>query len=1048
MDNQTKQLDMETVRARLKASDGKQFWRSLGELSESDEFVSFLEDEFPQQARPLKMEMDRRQFMILSGASLALAGLAGCRALPQDKLVPYVKAPEELVPGIPVDYASAYSIGGYARGILVTSNDGHPTKIEGNPDHPSSLGKTDALMQGSILNLYDPDRLKNVINLGEISTWESFLVNARPAIDAQKAKGGSGLRILTETVTSPTLNDQIQTILRQFPQAQWHQYEPVNQDNALAGAKIALGAPVNTIYQFDKADRIVSLDGDFLTELPGSVRYAQDFSAGRRVGADKKEMNRLYAVESTPTLVGAKADHRLPLKASQIEAFARSLAANLGVAGVAEAPLPAGDAAKYLTAVAEDLQTAKGRSIVVPGARQSPAVHALCHAMNSALGNVGTTVLYTAPIEANPVNQIESIRTLSDDMKANKVEVLFILGGNPIYNAPADIDFANHLKTVPLRVHLSLHDDETSALCQWNVPDTHYLEMWSDLRGHDGAASVVQPLISPLYESRSAHEMLAVLLGDDRAGYDIVRDYWRKTLPAGDFEKAWSKALNDGVFAGTAAPTKQFPLATNFAAALPAAPPAPAAGAFEVIIAPDQTIWDGRYANNGWLQELPKTLSKVTWDNVVQMNPNTMEKFKVAQEDLVAIEVGGKTIVGPAWPSFGHPEDSATVTLGYGHTRMGQIANGSGFDVNPLRTSAAPWLVANARVSAIGGKHAIATTENHHIVTEDDGGKSKTVHSEGDLYGQPRREIIGIQSIEDYKKSKKLFENNANQEDQQEAPTLYPEVVGGKEELPGPLVSDYSFDFKEFPMWAMTIDMNTCIGCNACTIACQAENNIATVGKDQVMRGREMHWIRIDRYYRGDVDNPQTYFQPLACQHCEKAPCEPVCPVAATVHSHDGLNQMVYNRCLGTKYCSNNCPYKVRRFNFLNYSNHFETPVIGLSKNPDVTVRGKGVMEKCTYCVQRISRWRIEAKKKYDPKNPQATEYKDGEVVTACQQACPTNAIQFGDLRNKEVGVGKAQEQSQNYYLLEELNTRPRTSYLAHIRNPNPALETVSAKEE
>ena len=798
MDNQTEKLDMEAVRARLKASDGKQFWRSLGELSDSDEFVSFLEDEFPQQARPLKMEMDRRQFMMLSGASLALAGLAGCRALPQDKLVPYVSAPEELIPGIPVSYASTYTIGGYGRGILVTSNDGHPTKIEGNPDHPASLGKTDALMQGSILNLYDPDRSKNVMNLGEISTWDAFLSAARPAMRDQKAKGGVGLRILTETITSPTLNDQIQTILKQYPQAQWHQYEPVNLDNVLDGAKLAFGVPVNTMYQFDKADRIVSLDSDFLMELPGSVRYAQDFSKGRVVGGDKKEMNRLYAIESTPTLVGAKADHRLPLRASEIEAFASGLAAALGVAGVTAGTLPAGTDPKFLKAVADDLQTAKGRSIVVPGLRQSPAVHALCHAMNAALGNVGTTVLYTNPIEAKIDNQMASIKTLSADMQANKVEILLILGGNPSYSAPADLDFQKHLTTVPLRVHLGDYDDETSNLCQWHVPNTHYLEAWSDVRSYDGTASVVQPLIAPLYDSHSPHDFLAALTEDDRAGYDIVRDYWRKTLNAGDFDRAWSKALNDGLFPATAFPAKQFPLAANFATTLPAAQPTNL-NDIEINFAPDQTIWDGRYANNGWLQELPKTLSKVTWDNVVQMNPNLMDRLKLSQEDMVAVEVGGNKITGPVWPSFGHPDNSATVTLGYGHVRMGNLANNCGFNANFIRSSDAPWVVGGAKISAIGGKATIATTENHHILEENKDGKSKTIHSEGDLYGQPRREIIGIQSIEQYKAGKKLFENGANQEDPLELPTVYPDVVGGPEELPGPLVSDYAFDFKEFP---------------------------------------------------------------------------------------------------------------------------------------------------------------------------------------------------------------------------------------------------------
>ena len=1083
MDKQHKPMDRDAVRSRLAEGDGTKFWRSLGELSESDEFLSFLEDEFPQQARPLKMEMDRRQFMMLSSASLALAGLAGCRALPQDKLVPYVKAPEELVPGIPVEYASAYSHGGYARGVLVTSNDGRPTKIEGNPGHPASLGKSDVFMQASVLNLYDPDRAKNVAHVGETSTWEAFISAARPTVQKQKENGGAGLRILTETLTSPTLIDQIQAILKAYPQAQWHQYEPVNNDAATQGAILAFGRPVNTIYNFAKADRILALDSDFFMDLPGSVRYAQDYSQGKRVDKEKTELNRLYAVESTPTLVGAKADHRLPLRASEIETFTRALAAKFGVTGFADTALPAGASEKFLNAVAEDLQSAKGRGIVVPGARQTPAVHALCHAINAALGNVGTTVVYTDPIEVQPAGQpntqAESLTNLVRDMQAGKVETLLILGGNPVYDAPINLlgnppvtsgpddgDFSRQLSKVALSVHLSLYDNETSARCQWLVPDTHYLEAWGDLRAYDGTASIVQPLIAPLYESRSALELLSTLTDqpalpaidnstdpndDPHSGYRIVREYWRRTLGAANFESVWGRALNEGVI-GTGLPAKTFPPIANLAALLPASKPT--GEGMEIIFAPDPTIWDGRYSNNGWLQELPKTLTKVTWDNVVQMNPAMMERLHLEQEDLVQLEYKGRKVIGPVWPSFGHPDNAVTITLGYGRTRMGQLAVDRGFNANAIRTTEAPWFDTGLKITPAGGKYSIATTENHHILEEKNAKGQQEIHSEGQLYGQPRREIIGVQSIEEYKKSKKLFGEGsaagANQEELDKAPTLYPDTVGGKEELPEPLVSDYSFDYKEFNAWAMSIDMNTCIGCNACTIACQAENNIPTVGKDQVMRGREMHWIRIDRYYRGTTENPETYFQPLACQHCEKAPCEPVCPVAATVHSHDGLNQMVYNRCIGTKYCSNNCPYKVRRFNFLNYANHFETPVLKLAKNPDVTVRSRGVMEKCTYCVQRISKWRIDQKKKYDARtNPDALKYKDKESFqVACQQACPTNAIVFGDKNNPENAVTQAREQSQNYWLLEELNTRPRTSYLAHIRNPNPALPSQDTESK
>lgn len=1029
------QLNLETVRAKLAQGDGKQFWRSLSELAETEEFESFLNDEFPQQARPLRMEMDRRQFMMLSGASLALAGLAGCRVLPQDKIVPYVKNPEDLVPGKALFYATTISMGGYGRGVLMESHEGRPTKLEGNPDHPSSLGKTDAIMQAATLTLYDPNRSQNIVGKGENSTWSSFLNTAKQQLADQRSKNGAGLRLLTETITSPTLALQINTLLAQFPQAKWIQYDSVNRDNAVKATEIAYGSPLNTLYRFDKADVVLSVDGDFLSDLPGSVRYNQDFSQKRRVRTDKTEMCRLYAVESTPTLVGGIADHKLPVRASDIDAFVRALAAKVGVAGVT-GQLPASVSEKWLDAVAEDLLAAKGRSLVVPGERISPAIQALCHAINNALGNVGATVVYTDPIEARVSQQTEDLKALVGEMRKGKVEMLLIFGGNPVYTAPSDLNFKDQLTKVTLAVHLSLYQDETSYVCQWHIPEAHFLEAWGDIRGHDGTLSLVQPLIAPLYDNYSAHDVLAGLMDEPRRGYDLVKDNWNQTLKVVDFDKVWNRALHDGVLAGSASAVKPVTFSPNFASALPEPPKPLSSGDIEVVIAPDPTIWDGRYANNGWLQELPKPLTKTTWDNVILMSPILMDRLKIGREQVVEIAVKStdgltRTVRGAAWHSLGHPDNSVTVHLGYGRTRAGDNGTGCGFDANAIRTSDAMYLATGSTLKNIGISLKIATTENHHLI-EESMAKGKTIND----FQEPEREeqIIRIESLAEYRKPK---------EEKEPLITVFPEIIGGEEEIPsilkdkglnGILKSDYDFNYTEFNRWGMAIDLNVCTGCNTCTLACQAENNIAVVGKDQVLRGREMHWIRIDRYYKGDIENPETYFMPMTCQHCEKAPCEPVCPVAATVHSHDGLNQMVYNRCVGTKYCSNNCPYKVRRFNFLNYANDFSQPVLKLVKNPDVTVRGRGVMEKCSFCVQRISRARIEAKK-------EGRTVGGNEVVTACQQACPTNAIIFGDLGDKESDVSKAKETGKDFVVLEELNTRPRLTYLPRVQNPNPKLK-------
>lgn len=1015
--NLKKPLDLTAIRARLAGARGPEYWRSLEEIAETDEFKQFVEDEFPD--RSSLLQLDRRDFLKFMGASLALAGLTGCRFLPQDKIVPYVKAPEELVPGKPLMYATAMPYAGYGVGLLVESHLGRPTKIEGNPLHPANrgatgenLGATDAIMQASLLDLYDPERSQNVTLNGQINTWQAFLEDARQMLEKLRATKGEGLRILTETVTSPTLADQIGALLRQFPAAKWHHYDAISRDNARIGARAAFGQEINTVYHFDKADVILSLDADFLLGNPASVRYARDFIDRRRVNSTQAEMNRLYVVESTPSLTGASADHRLGLRASQIEGLAIAIARAIGVdVGATYSSVPVGVPEKWVSAVARDLQSHAGRSLVLAGDYQPPAIHALAHAMNSTLGNVGKTITYTDLVEAHRGDDLASLQELVADMQAGKVQMLLILGGNPVFTAPPDLQFAESLKKVPLHAHLGLYQDETAAACKWHIPQTHYLESWSDVRAYDGTVSIIQPLIQPLYDGKSAHDLLAALLGQPLPGYDIVREHWLRVGTLADFDRSWRQVLHDGVMPGTTLPAKQVALRPDWHTASGLGKAAMQQG-IEVNFRPDPTIWDGRYANNGWLQELPKPLTKLTWDNAALISPKLAQELgkqanrKVENGNLVELTLGGRKVKAPIWMMPGHPEDSVTLHLGYGRRKVGQIGAGTGFDANPLRSSEALWHASGLSIRLLDGNYLLVSTQHQNAM-------------------EGRNVILAGTLAEFNEKGGKLEFEHAH--GQHEEISLYNE-------------EDHKYDGYQ---WAMSIDLTACIGCNACVIACQAENNIPIVGKDQVKRGRAMHWIRIDRYYKGnDVDHPEdTLLQPVTCMHCELAPCEPVCPVAATTHSHEGLNQMVYNRCVGTRYCSNNCPYKVRRFNFYKYTagqphrapGNYDNPTFRLMANPDVTIRGRGVMEKCTYCVQRINEARVEAKK-------DNRDIRDGEVVTACQQACPTKAIWFGNIADPNSQVSKQRNLPHRYSLLEELNTRPRTTYLARLRNPNPEL--------
>ncbi len=1002
-----KTLDLEEVRARLKSKTGKDYWRSLDELADTPEFQELLQREYPRYSAVIESGMTRRQFLKLLGASLALAGLSACGVAPAEHIIPYVRQPEGSVPGKPLYYATAATLRGSAIGLLVESHLGRPTKVEGNPDHPASLGATDIFAQASILSLYDPDRSQVVTRNGQIDTWDRFLQQLRQELDIQRPNKGAGLRILTETVSSPTLANQIRQVLSAYPSAKWHQYEPTTRDNVRAGARLAFNQYVETIYHVDQADVILSLDSDFLFAAPGSLRYARDFADRRRLDKDQARMNRLYVVESSPTITGAKADHRLPLRASDIEFYARAIAAGIGVQGVSAPPKPANVQDKWISAVVSDLTQHRGSSIVIAGDGQPPTVHALAHAMNATLGNVGKTIGYTAPAEANPVDQMASLRDLASDLSNGRVSLLVMLGCNPAYDTPADVRFAELLPRAALRVHLGLYEDETAALCQWHIPQTHYLESWSDARAFDGTASIIQPLIAPLYNGHSMHELLGAIGGQSGVSdHDLVRNYWSRQYRGADFETYWRKALNDGVIPGTAAQPRAPALVPSLtippAPALAPSPRQPAA--MEITFRPDPSVFDGRFANNGWLQELPKPLTRLTWDNVALISPATAQRLGInvepgtsggehgtAESELVELSYQGRTLRAPVWITPGQPDDSVAVFLGYGRTRAGRVGTSIGYNAYSLRTSEKPWFDAGLTITPTGQRYPLASVQQHNAM-------------EG-------RGLIRSATLQDFLKNPSFA--------QEEEPTQRPSLFPG-----------YQYDGYA---WGMAIDLNACIGCNACVVACHAENNIPIVGKDQVLMAREMHWLRIDTYYSGSADNPETYFEPVPCMHCENAPCEVVCPVGATVHSSEGLNEMVYNRCVGTRYCSNNCPYKVRRFNFLQYSD-WDTPSLRAMRNPDVTVRSRGVMEKCSYCVQRIDRARITAEK-------ENRTIQDGEILTACQAACPADAIVFGNINDKNARVTKLKANPRNYALLAELNTRPRTSYLAAVRNPNPELE-------
>ncbi len=1046
----------------------KTYWRSLEQIQGDSRATEFLHREFPEgasEAPPALLEdgLSRRSVLAMLGSTASLAGLAGCDVIrrPVEHIVPYVDAPEGMVPGIPLAYATTMPFGNRALGLILKSHEGRPTKVEGNELHPSSGGASGVWAQSSILDLYDPDRSKTVRFGDQASSWNDF-VSAWTEGDLAPAADGAGLAVLAEPSSSPTLLRLKSALLERYPQARWVTWQPVSDENADRGLESAAGDHFHALFHLDAAQVLLSLDSDFLSTEGDSVRNLRGYAKGRRVGDNgASEMLRHYAVDGVHSVTSANADHRLRVQSGRVAAFVARLGHALAAHGL-ELPLDGGVPAAdiddaWVQAVAQDLVDHRGAGLIVAGDRQPAEVHAAVYALNSALGNVGATVTYHQTPDTGSSSD-DDLAALVPAMNEGAVDRLLILGANPVYSAPADLDFAaalENLNSAGAVIHVGTHRDETSRYARWHVPLAHYLESWGDARATDGAASVVQPLIEPLYGARSAVEVLALAaLGEARDGRDLVRETWSELLglPLDDgagaeapvqedadaaaadgseeadappvdpmslpfpvalseFETAWRRVLHDGVQDGSAVPAADLATVTpdDCAAAVraagDAANPVVEGEELEVVFRCSAAVFDGRFANNGWLQELPDPITKLTWDNAALISPATATALGLENEDLVTVTCGERELELPVWQVPGQADHTVTIDLGYGRDFDGRIASSANDeDHNPgrnaylLRTSDALH-VGRCALRSSDGSYDLAQTQDHHSM-------------EG-------REIVKEAAL-DY------FEE-------------HPDFATAHSEKPHENSMWDEWTYKDSPQWGMTIDLNACVGCNACVIACQSENNIPIVGKEQVREGREMHWLRIDRYFssEGESDglvddlphDPQTNFQPVPCMHCENAPCEQVCPVSATVHDDEGLNAMVYNRCIGTRYCSNNCPYKVRRFNYFNFTK--DTPeVMHLGKNPDVTVRSRGVMEKCTYCVQRISRAKVDAKQDGRP-------LADGDVVTACQQACPAEAIRFGDITDAASQVVEAKTSPRNYNLLDELHTKPRTTYLAKIRHPN-----------
>jgi len=975
------------------------YWRSFDQLESNQEFNKFAKAEFADSFTEKNDPISRRTFVSIMGASLAMAGLAGCRR-PVEKIVPFVDQPENLVLGEPEHYATVMPFGTSAYGLLVTCNEGRPTKIEGNELHPSTLGKSNSFLQASILNLYDPDRSKNPVKNGKKESWLSFADFWNTNREDFENSNGEGLVILSDESPSLSLYRLHKEFLKKFPKAKWVVYNSISDETIYGGIKLATGKDLRPVYAYDKAKVILSLDADILMLEQESITASNGFALGRNPEESHGDMNRLYAVEPGYSITGAMADHRLKLHARDILPFTVALGHELEREGVRIALLNeykevdvSGIDQKWIHAIAVDLIKNQGKSVVVGGRRQSEALHALILSINDSLGNTGKTLnLY--PIKDTLVSSSHSLMGLREDIDNDKVNTLIVLGNDVIHNIPSDLKLSEKFEKIQHTIHFGYQNNETAKLCDWHINSSHFLESWGDARSSDGSLSVIQPVIEPLYYGKSDLEFVDFLMtGEIRRSHEIVRQTWAKYLRSNAFDIEWRRVLHNGLLENSIGQAVR-PVLSNrkLKTFLKKHPLQSKTDGIELLFTVDYSMYDGRYTNNGWMHELPDPITKLIWDNAGLVSKKTAEKYDLDSGDIVKVTSSGKSIEIPIWILPGHVDDAITLPLGYGYKSVGRVGDGVGFDVTPLQTTEGMNFVSGASLENTGKKHRLASTQNH-----------------GSMEGRP---LIREATLDEYHEDPKFAQHAVHVPDLQS------------------LWKEHKYD-KGY-QWGMSIDLNSCLGCGACSIACQSENNIPIVGKNNGDYGREMHWIRVDRYFNGDDDNPEIGFQPVSCQHCEMAPCEQVCPVAATTHDVEGLNVMTYNRCIGTRYCSNNCPYKARRFNFFNYTNSLPE-LIQMAQNPDVTVRSRGVMEKCTYCTQRINRSKRVAKL-------EDRTLRDGEMRTACQQACPTNAISFGNILDTESEIVKAKSSDRTYEILAEFNLRPRTSYMARLRNPNPKL--------
>jgi molybdopterin-containing oxidoreductase family iron-sulfur binding subunit len=953
--------------------------------------------EFPRGASEMDVAT-RRGFLQLLGASVGLASLAACTRSPPPAVRPYVRQPDDVTPGLPLHYATTMTLGGAGTGVLVTSREGRPIKIEGNPEHPASLGATGIYEQAAIYHLNDPQRARtfrsSAAGAGRSSGWSDFIAAASMPSSDLRRDGGAGLRFLVEPGGSPLLGVLRAKVLAALPNARFYSHDPLARDAVFEGAKLAFGRALDVRLHLDRARVIVALDADFLSEGPFRLRDQRSFADHR---VPENEMSRLYAAESALTVTGAAADHRLRVRSSDV------LELSLALLGALAPERALGGAGarfaghSWVRIAAKDLRARGAVGLVVVGSRQPALVHAVAAAINDLLGSRAVT--YVAPALDDVTCGPASLAALAQEITSGGVHTLVITAWNPVYSAPADLRFGELLARVPTTVYHGLFEDETAERCGWFLPALHELESWGDARSADGTVSLQQPLVDPLCNGVSVSQVLAAFVGVAEQGdWSLLREAWRERAPRGDFDAFWDRAVQrsvvaDSAFADEAVTLDWASLGPRLASVKALSLAGDGADGIEIGFRPDARVLDGRFADCAWLQELPDPITKLTWSNALQLSPRTAEQLGLASEDRVQVTLDGRTMIAPVLVVPGHADLAASITLGYGRAGAEVVARDLGANAYQLRTSKAPWFATGATITKVSGKARFSLTQDHWS-------------TEG------RPVAIEVTAIDVARRHLPLVDAQSDARGPQ--PTLYTPV-----DYPG-------------NRWAMTIDTSRCTGCSVCILACESENNILPVGAEQVRRGREMAWLRVDRYFEGDLHDPKVAMQPLACVHCEDAPCEVVCPVGATVHSDEGLNEMVYNRCVGTRYCSNNCPYKVRRFNFLDYLHELpesEQPAM----NPEVTVRARGVMEKCSYCVQRIEAVRIRSELL-------GRSIRDGEVVTACEQACPSQAITFGSLHDPASRVSVLQRDPRAWKLLHELGTRPRTMHLARVRNPHPEL--------